>query len=216
MQIEQLFSGFDKLQQKHGCKNLSTIYGAGQIKNPKIVFVFMNPTGRNVASNKEWKGLRAPWIGTKNIWKLFYLLGFLKESLFTQISVKKSSEWTPKFAEQVYRNICDDSIYITNLSKATQIDARHLNNAVFKDYLDLFKEEINILQPKIIISFGNQVSSIILNKNINVSKCRRKFELLNINNKDIKIFPVYYPIGQGLRNITLAKEDISWIMDNYV
>ena len=83
-------------------------------------------------------------------------------------------------------------------------------------YLDLFNEEIDILQPKVIITFGNQVSSIILNKNINVSKYRKKFELLDINGKKTMVFPVYYPVGQGLRNIDVAKEDIDWIIKNYL
>ena len=39
-----------------------------------LIFVFMNPTGKNNASYKEWKGIRAPWIGSKNIWYLFYQL----------------------------------------------------------------------------------------------------------------------------------------------
>ena len=120
------------------------------------------------------------------------------------------------FAEKIYRDICKNSIYITNLSKATQLDARPLKNRIFMKYLDLFNEEIDILQPKVIITFGNQVSSIILNKNINVSKYRKKFELLDINGKKTMVFPVYYPVGQGLRNIDVAKEDIDWIIKNYL
>ena len=37
----------------------------------------MNPTGRNIASSKDWKGLKSPWIGTKNIWDLFIELDLL-------------------------------------------------------------------------------------------------------------------------------------------
>lgn len=56
-----------------------SIYNGGCTKNPNICFVFMNPTGRNIASCPEWKGRRSPWIGTKNIWKLFYKIGLLME-----------------------------------------------------------------------------------------------------------------------------------------
>jgi len=216
MQIKKLFPYFDKLQKECGCKDLNSIYGAGKIKNPKIVFVFMNPTGKNIASNKNWNGIKAPWLGTKNVWKLFYKLKYLNKELFDKIQEKKAIDWDVTFAEKVYRDICKNSIYITNLSKATQLDARPLKNHIFMKYLDLFKEEIDILQPKIIITFGNQVSSIILNKNINVSKYRKKFELLKINDQKIKVFPVYYPVGQGLRNIDIAKEDINWIIKNHL
>lgn len=42
----------------------------------------MNPTGKNVASYDGWKGLKAPWIGTKNIWNLFYNLNLLDGKIF--------------------------------------------------------------------------------------------------------------------------------------
>ena len=56
-----------------------SIYNGGYTKNPNICFVFMNPTGRNIASCPQWKGRRSPWIGKKNIWKLFYKIGLLME-----------------------------------------------------------------------------------------------------------------------------------------
>ena len=216
MQIKKLLRQFDELQHIHGDKNLDSIYGAGQINNPKVCLVFMNPTGRNVASDKKWCGLKAPWIGTKNVWKMFFQLGFFEESFFNEINEKKPSDWNYEFADKVYTKVSDNSIYITNLSKATQIDARPLRDVVFKEYLGLFKEEINILNPRIIITFGNQVSSILLGKNIKVSDYRKKHENIKVNGNAFKVFPVYYPVGQGMRNIKKAKEDIAWIIKNQI
>ena len=72
MKIEDLNKEYDRLQNKYGSKNLTPIYNGGCENNPQICFVFMNPTGRNVASLKTWNGRKSPWIGTKNIWKLFF------------------------------------------------------------------------------------------------------------------------------------------------
>ena len=105
LKIEDLRKDYDESQVKYGAKELDSIYNGGCEKNPDICFVFMNPTGKNIASDKSWKGRKSPWLGTKNIWKLFYKV-------------------------------------------------------------DLLSKEINIIKPKIIITFGNQVSSIILNKKI--------------------------------------------------
>ena len=55
MQVKKLLKNFNELQKVHGDKNLDAIYGAGQIKNPRLCLVFMNPTGRNVASDKKWR-----------------------------------------------------------------------------------------------------------------------------------------------------------------
>jgi len=216
LQIEKLFGAFDKLQKKYGDKNLTAIYGAGKIKEPEIVFVFMNPTAKNVSTSKNWKGLKAPWIGTKNVWRMFYTLGFLDKDIFEEIISKKAQDWDYDFSEKVYKHIKDKSIYITNLSKATKIDSKNPPNSEFKDYLDLFKEEIKILKPKVIITFGNQVSSVILDKNIKVSENRKKDYALKIGNKEFKFFPVYYPVGQGQRNISKAKEDLEWILNKNI
>lgn len=72
MKIEELKKEYDKLQTKYGAKQLDSIYNGGCEENPNVCFVFMNPTGKNIASDKSWEGRKSPWLGTKNIWKLFY------------------------------------------------------------------------------------------------------------------------------------------------
>ena len=72
--LEELNKEYDKLQTKYGAKELNSIYNGGCTNNPDICFVFMNPTGRNIATSKDWDGPRYPWIGTKNVWTLFYKL----------------------------------------------------------------------------------------------------------------------------------------------
>ena len=73
-------------------------------------------------------------------------------------------------------------------------------------------KEIEIINPKIIITFGNQVSSIVLNKNISVSQCRKQSFPKNIAGKTYNIYPVYYPIGNGMMNIDKAIEDLNYII----
>lgn len=216
MQINELKSHFDILQSIHGEKELDAVYGCGQINNPNICLMFMNPTGRNVSSQKNWTGLKAPWLGTKQVWNMLYQLGLLDKRITEEINTKKPTDWDPDFAEKIYKAVSENSIYITNLAKATQKDARPLPNTVFKDYLTLCKTEIHIIKPKRIIAFGNQVSSILLNKKIQVSQYRKKHELLEINKSTYKVYPVYYPVGQGMRNIHIAKEDIAWILENEI
>ena len=147
LKIEDLRKDYDELQVKYGAKELDSIYNGGCEKNPDICFVFMNPTGKNIASDKSWKGRKSPWLGTKNIWKLFYKV-------------------------------------------------------------DLLFKEINIIKPKIIITFGNQVSSIILNKKISISENRKKCYRIQINKNEYKVYPVYYPVGNGIFNIDKSIEDI--------
>lgn len=85
-------------------------------------------------------------------------------------------------------------------------------NSVYTQYLDLLFKEIEIIKPKIIITLGNQVSSIVLNKNISVSQCRKQNFSKTIVEKEYKVYPIYYPIGNGMMNIEKAIEDIKFII----
>lgn len=210
--LEELNKKYDKLQLKYGSRKLDSIYNGGCTNNPDICFVFMNPTGRNIASLKTWKGLKAPWIGTKNIWTLFYKLGLLDEDVYTEIRKIKGKEWTYDFAEKVYDNVKKHKYFITNLGKCTQDDARALKDEVYLEYLKLLYKEFEIVKPKVIILFGNQVSSIVLGTKISVSTCRRKMFTLNVKNQEYKVYSVYYPVGNGSFNVDKAILDIKYIM----
>lgn len=212
--LEELKCYYDKLQLIYGDKNLDSIYNGGGEQNPKICFVFMNPTKKNIAASKDWQGLKAPWIGTKNIWNLFYRVGLLDEDIYNKIKSIKGSDWTENFADEVYNDVKKYEYFITNLGKCTQVDARELPDSVYRKYLSLFEKEIEIINPKVIILFGNQVSSIVLNKKISVSQCRKKeFEKI-INGKKYKFYSVFYPVGNGRFNMDKSVEDILYIINN--
>lgn len=209
--LNELILEYEKLQNKYGDPNLDSITFGGCLNNPDICLVFMNPTARNITSSKEWKGIKSPWVGTKNIWSLFNKIGIVDDKLYKKISSIKGRDWTYEFAEEVYSQVSKNKFYITNLAKCTQSDARELPDSVFKNYLDLFFKEMEIINPKVIILFGNQVSSIVLDEKISVSQVRRKEYLL----KDkFKCYSVYYPVGNGRFNIDKAIEDILYIIDS--
>lgn len=204
---------FAKLQKTYGDPKFCSILGTGQTNNPRVCFVFMNPTARNVSSAPDWQGIRAPWIGTKSVWRIFKELGFLSEGLYDKSRKTKPDEWTTDFAQAIYENLAEHSIFITNLAKCTLPDARPLPNKLFKKYLPLFDNEISKINPQKIITFGNQVSSVVLRQQISVSKVRKqKFEH-KINGIVYPVFPVYYPVGQGMRNIDKAISDLGNILE---
>ena len=180
MTLDDLKKDYDKLQLKFGAKELDSIYYGGCTENPDICFVFMNPTGRNIASSKSWRGIKSPWIGTKNIWDLFYKLNLLDKDIYYKIKSIKGNEWTEEFAYEVYEDVKKHKYFITNLGKCTQVDARPLPDNVYEEYLHLLENEIEIIKPKVIVLFGNQVSSIVLDKKISVSQCPLNSKLLAI------------------------------------
>ena len=209
--LEELVKKYDKMQKKYGDPKLDSINFGGCTDNPDVCFVFMNPTARNVTSSKEWKGIKSPWVGTKNVWTLFNKLGLIDDEIYTRIRSIKGSEWTYEFAEEVYGQVAKNKFYITNLAKCTQVDARPLPDSVYKDYLNLFIKEMEIVKPKVIVLFGNQVSSVVLGEKISVSQVRKKEFLLK--NK-FKCYSVFYPVGNGSFNVDKSIEDILYIINS--
>jgi DNA polymerase len=216
LQLIDLNKKLDTLHQMHGDPMYSSIYGAGKIDKPHIFLIFMNPTARNVSAKKDWQGLRAPWIGTKDVWRMLFYLGlFSNETLMYKIKAIKPDKWDKTLALQIYNCIAQKDVYITNIAKCTQADARALPNSVFRSYLPTMLEEIERIKPKNIITFGNQVSSILLSKPISVSNyINDEVEKLLIGDKEFNVYPTYYPVGQGMRNMPKAINRIKRIISN--
>ena len=213
LQRKELHRKANILQKKHGALELSAVYGAGCVDKPDLMFMFMNPTGRNVSANPKWRGLRAPWIGTKQVWGMFRELNLISQEMYNQTQIRKSEEWSYDFAEEIYEDLSQHKTYITNLAKCTQVDAKPLSDKVFIDYLAHTKQEVLRIKPKHIIAFGNQVSSVFLNKKISVSDYKKTdSEIINIEGNTFNIFPTFYPVGQGRRNQPLAIKRIKAIL----
>ena len=134
----------------------------------------MNPTSKNIVFEPSWNGIRSPWIGTKNIWDLFVATNLFDVDIYNEIKSKKANEWDKEFAEKIYDEMKRNKMFITNLGKCTQIDARPIQNSVYEKYLNLLEKEIEIVNPKVIILFGNQVSTVFLKEKTSVSLCRKK------------------------------------------
>lgn len=173
----------------------------------------MNPTSKNIVFEPSWNGIRSPWIGTKNIWDLFVATNLFDVDIYNEIKSKKANEWDKEFAEKIYDEMKRNKMFITNLGKCTQIDARPIQNSVYEKYLNLLEKEIEIVNPKVIILFGNQVSTVFLKEKTSVSLCRKKEFTKVINGKEYKCYSIFYPVGNGRFNIDKSIEDILWIED---
>lgn len=206
LQVTHLHQHFDRLQYEFWDSSYKAVYGAWCIQQPEICFVFMNPTARNISAHPEREGIRAPWLWLKQTWRMFHELGFISEELLHTIQTLKSCREI-SFVEELYQYLSSQSVYITNLAKCTQSDAKHLKDTVFKEYLPLLREEIAYVKPKKIVTFGNQVSTILLWKSTLVgSYADTHHDILSIWGDDYSIYPCRYPVGMGYRNIHKALE----------
>lgn len=205
----------ERAQKEFGHPDYRAIYGTGCITRPDVCLILMNPTARNVSVHKDWKGLRASWLGTKNIWKLLYQLNLLDEKVFTATQNKKPQDWNDKFARSLYAELAKKKVFLTNLARSTQPDARPISNSVFAACVPLMEEEIRFIKPKVVITFGNQVSSALLKRPIKVSESRKKSFGIKTKDFDYTVYATYYPVGMGIMNMGKAVEDIKWILSKH-
>lgn len=82
--------------------------------------------------------------------------------------------------------------------------------------MHLLEKEIELINPKVVVLFGNQVSSIVLNEKISVSQCRKKPFEKDINGKKYTFYSVFYPVGNGRFNINKSIEDILYIKEKII
>lgn len=182
---------------------LKPIFGAGKNKHPKFMFLFINPTKRNISSNPDWRGIRAPFIGTKNIWKIFNKAGLFDGELMKSIEYHK--KWSCEFANDVYRYLEGNDFYLTNIVKSTGDDASLPKSKEINLFLPLLKREIEIVKPRYIICFGLIPFNSLIKEKIRLSnhfdtftKTRELISYdLNINSFKTKVIPCYFPVGRG-------------------
>lgn len=211
--MEKLNKIYDSLQLQYGSKDLNSVYGYGAF-SPDIALVFMNPTKRNIATSKSWQGLKAQWLGTKEIWSFLWKCGLFSGDMLLQIKEKSPKDWTPSFCEEVYNEVKRNKLWITNLAKCSQDDARPLPDEIFLNYTDLLKQELALVKPKKIFFFGNQVASLMLGQPITVSTARKNSFQLEIAGHIYDCYAIYYPVGNGRFNQPKAIEDIRKIIGN--
>lgn len=210
--MDKLQKTYDKMQKVYGSKDLNSVYGGGCKNKPKIALVFMNPTKRNVATNKDWQGIRTQWLGTKQIWDFLTKCGLFDEELNFKIKSIKPCQWTPEFCKEVYDEVDKKGLWITNLAKCSQDDARPLPDSVFLEYKDLLLKELEMVAPQKIFFFGNQVASIVLDEKIAVSTCRKKPFSLKLGERTCECYAMFYPVGNGRFNQSKSIEDIKDIL----
>lgn len=212
LQLTTLHNEFDTLQLTHWETTLNSVYGAGAISKPKICLMFMNPTARNISCLPDWQWMRAPRVWFKQTRKMIHDLWFISDEIFAKTQWS-STQRSPSFVNELYTHLAEKWIYITNLAKCTQSDAKQLPDSTFKAYIPSIYTELTLLQPQHIITFWNQVSSILLEKKVNVSSYENNMhELLEIENISYKVYPCRYPVGMWYRNIEKAKARIQSII----
>lgn len=202
--LDGLWKEVDDLNQRYFPDNtLQPILGGGRTCKPKVMFVFINPTGRNLSSDRQWKGPRFPFIGTAQVWRIFHRAGLFDDELMEYINSKR--EWSLEFTGRVLHFLGEKSFYFTNLVKRTGRDATLPDSEKIRLFLPILEKEIEIVHPRYIVAFGLIPFESIARRNITLrdyySKAMRAKRLIpfevGIGSRVRKVIPCYFPVGRG-------------------
>ncbi len=202
--LDELWNIVDEINTRHFPENnLRPILGDGHQSQPKIMFVFINPTHVNSSSDKNWIGPRYPFLGTKPLWRILHKAGLFDDHLIVKIN--NSKNWSLELSHEVLAFLKSKSLYLTNIVKWTGQDASLPNSEKINLFLPLLEKEIELVQPKHIVTFG-----LIPFENITRQKIKLKdyyYQIMQeqkltyynqeFNGFKTKIIPCYFPVGRG-------------------
>jgi len=218
--LKKIYKKFDNCER---CKRENNPYlhvlGGGKFKNPKFLFLFINPTHLNISSHKDYKGKRRyPFVGVRYFYRLLSEAGFVSKDIVENIY---KNGWQVEHEYKIEDSLAANGAYLTNLIKCTQVHPENPTKDIIKEDLPLLKEEINIVSPKYIITFGKLPFKFMTNREIRLKDCLdklskgkyRSFKSINILGKTYEILPCYFPVGRG--NPNKALEVLKYIKSEY-
>jgi len=202
MKLEDIWKQVDALNKRFPSK-YRPIMGNGKWSHPKFMLVFINPTKANISSHPGWPTFRAPFIGTKPVWRVLHKAGWFNSQLIKVINA--SDTWSPRFAKIVYESIARKGFYLTNIVKWTGETAELPKADKIKAYLPLLKKEIEIVKPRYIVTMGlipfenltgHKIKLTEYYKEIMKTKKLKTYDL-KIDSKTYQVIPCYFPVGRG-------------------
>lgn len=201
--LRKLFLKFDNCSLcKTSNNKLHHILGGGQFINPKVAFVFINPTHTNISSHPSYQGRRFPFIGVTHFWQILADSGWLPKETIEEI---KKDGWNSRAVKSLEGKLRARGVYITNLVKCTFSHADYPEKEVFDYHLPLFKEELKMVKPKSIVSFGALTTKYLTGKNILLKEYFKNPKPLKTTNSfSGPVYPCWFPVGRG--NAKLASK----------
>jgi DNA polymerase len=202
--LEELWEIVDEINHKYFPENhLMPILGDGKTFHPKFAFVFINPTRANISSDPNWQGPRFPFIGTKQIWRVFHKAGMFDNELINTINNSKS--WSLDLTQKVLNFLKSRAFYFTNLVKWTGHDATLPNSEKIKLFLPILKKEIEIVEPQYVVTFGLIPFESLTSQKIKLGEYysetmknkKLRFFDVEYGSFKTKIIPCHFPVGRG-------------------
>lgn len=185
-----------------GTLTLKHMSWVGKKSEPDIMFVLMNPIALNPTLHKTYDGALLPFAGRKAFWKVLVEANLLPEDLLAKI---KTKPWNDQITSVVIEALIEKNYYITELVKCPSQKAIDPDNEQVKTGLDILKREIDLVQPKRIVTFGLLVFQALTGQKVKLKEYLEQlrngqaqpFYVEAASGQKYEVFPCYFPTGRG-------------------
>lgn len=198
--------------------HLRHILGGGLRERPLFLFLFINPTHHNISSHADYAGERRyPFLGVRYFWKIMAQAGVLSPLIVEGIY---KHGWKIEHERIIEEELFRKKIYITNLVKCTQPHPENPLPHVITDDLPLLAREIEIVDPRYIVTFGKVPTRALTGNDIRLRDYLETVRTQTYKPLSSKIgkfsyatLPCYFPVGRG--NPPKAIEILTFIVNNF-
>jgi hypothetical protein len=181
---------------------LKHILGIGQSTKPNVALILINPTYRNISAGQTELTWRFPFVGVRSFWQVMFNAGLISQDTFGLIY---KNEWSEKTLRKIRSELEAKGIYITNFSKCTRKDSLYPAKETLDYHEKILKEELVILNPKLILTFGllpfKRLTGLSINLNHYYNQVlagdTTRFPLLTKFGLRCEVIPSYFPTGRG-------------------
>lgn len=176
--------------------------GAGYAPNPNTMFVFINPTTRNISARADWPGLRMPFAGKPKWWSILAETGFVPPELPQQIAALGP---TATMVDHLIKTVQEQRLYLTNAVKCVDDGSNLPIAGRVQASLPQLQAEINFVQPRLIITMGLLPFAALTGHALRLSDQLwdaqqgriNLYPSRPINGRVFDVFPCYFPTGRG-------------------
>jgi len=154
----------------------------------------------------------------RHFWKELGEAGFINKALIAAIY---QNGWQREDEERIEHNLRAKRIYISNFVKCAQPNPINPSRQVMRETLPLLSEELALVNPEYVITFGLLPLNILTNADVRLrdilasvrNKTYEPIESIPLNRKAYKVLPCYFPLGHG--NPPRAKEILRYIQATF-
>lgn len=129
--------------------------------------------------------------------------------------------WQTKDERRIEKCLKENEVYITNFVKCARSNPTNPTKARMREALPLLAEELSILNPRYIVTFGLLPLEVLTSasfrlRDILKTAKRNKYKpmlSMPLSGRQYKVLPCYYPLGHG--NPPKAHKILSYIKKNF-